>query len=105
MNVKVDRPFTELDGTTIKEGGKEVTLKIAAIRALLSPQEKISEEEKIKRFNLSRRVYAGGEIDLTTDECALIKKCIHAVFDSPLIYAEADEMIENKVVHPGAVKE
>ena len=123
MKVNVDQVFTELDGTPVKDGvdfmkeyarlyqyatgmGLDVAkfpvveqvvdlkLKNVAVRAVGAPAKEISEEEKIKRLNLSRKIFKGGDVDLTTDECALIKKCIHIMYESPLIYAEAHEMIE-----------
>lgn len=96
MKVNVNQAFTELDGTVIKDGEHDFTLKEASVRALNTPvpSEKLSEEEKMKRFNLARKIYKGGVVDLTTDECALIKNRIHVIFDSPLIYTEAYEMIE-----------
>ncbi|MEK6744296.1 MAG: hypothetical protein AABZ15_11825, partial [Nitrospirota bacterium] len=89
MKVDMDQVFKELDGKVIKDGGAELKLENLAVRALNAPSSKvgpdgriiqIGAEEKIARFNLSRKVFSGGEVDLTTDECVLIKKCIDAAY-------------------------
>lgn len=61
----------------------DMTLGIASVRALTAgiQEERIQGEEKFKRGELARRIYnSSGDIDISVEDAAIIKKLIGAVF-------------------------
>jgi hypothetical protein len=64
---------------------RDVTLGILAFRALSFPEQGVSGEDNLLRGNLALRVYKAGELQLSVEEIALIKKRIGAVFTPVLI--------------------
>lgn len=81
----------ERSGEVMKDANdKEMTFSKAIVMALdgIAPGEKLTGEDKIKRFLLSCRIHeAKLSVELTIEEAALIKKQVDLVFPSPLIVA------------------
>lgn len=81
--VKTDDPFT---------------LKQACVDALLmntQDEKKISGTDKMKRFELSIKLYKGGSIDLKSEEITLLKELIGENYGS-LIVGQVYLLLENK---------
>jgi len=82
------------------EFGKPLTLKHIIIRALLTQQQNdpSTGEEKYHRYKLAENISsAANEIELTTEDAALIKKLIGKLF-VPIIVGRAYDDIEGKTI-------
>jgi hypothetical protein len=60
--------------------------------------EPLGAEEAAKRYQLSTKLYAKGEVDLTHAECALLLERIAAIFDSPLIVGRIGDILEGREI-------
>jgi hypothetical protein len=56
--------------------------------------EPLGAEEAAKRYQLSTKLYAKSEVDLTHSECALLLERIAAIFDSPLVIGRIGDILE-----------
>lgn len=101
MKINVNQVYKSLEGEVVKQDvdGKtiDMTLKVSAVTALLTPtgKEEISGEEKATRFLLAERLTKDvkGEVDLKIEEIALLKKLIGVLY-SPLIVGQAFRFLE-----------
>jgi len=98
------RALKGLDGKPIKAQGKDVTLGSVSADALLAPEQqanprepapKIPGTEKVKRYELAKKVYKGGKVDVKAEDIALLKKVIAANY-SALVVGQAWAMLEKK---------
>jgi hypothetical protein len=67
--------------------------------------EPLGAEEAAKRYQLSTKLYARSEVDLTHAECTLLMERIAAIFDSPLIVGRIGDILEGREISlPEGVK-
>lgn len=100
MKIDVTKTLTNLDGAVMKDmvDGEAVdaTLRMAMVNAILSPVEKESGMDKVKKFNLAERIHdAVDDVDLTVEEVSLIKERVGVVFSS-LIVGQVWKLLEGK---------
>jgi len=99
MKINLDQTFKTLNGVEIKdEEGKGIKLLTICQNALISAgdqQQKESGEEKAKRYQLAIKLANGGEIELTAEDIAKIKKLIGESY-APIIVGQAYDMLEGK---------
>ena len=94
MKVNVEATFNDLDGETIMDGDKPVTLGAVASQALTAVfrgEEDLSGDKKCERFLLAvkmRKSADGLPVDLTPEEAALAKQCIGKAYP-PIIVGQA----------------
>lgn len=83
------RPLMAQDGET------PLTLKSISIESLMAafPDEKISGEEKFKRYQLAQRISDGDEVSVS--EAAKIKDLIGKAY-GPVVVGPAYELLEQK---------
>jgi len=98
MKVKVNEALKSFDGKPLKDvdaNGQAVdaTIRTAMINALLSPVQKESGLEKVKKYKLAQKIYDGDEIDLDVDEIKLIKDRIGEVYP-PVVVGQVYEILE-----------
>lgn len=95
MKLNFDFPIKNFDNIEMKleEGGAVYTAKLAVVNSLLAPEERIEGSEKLKRFALAKKVHAGGDLDLTVEQVALIK-ALTGKFASTLIAGQILNYIE-----------
>lgn len=90
MLIDLNRELRDFDGIVLKDvtsEGKVVnaTWRRTIINSVLKPENKDDGEMKIIKFELARRVYnADSEIEFSSDEVTLIKKCIYSA-QPPLV--------------------
>ncbi len=60
--------------------------------------EPLGAEEAAKRYQLSTKLYAKSEVDLTHAECALLLERIAAIYDSPLIVGRIGDILEGREI-------
>lgn len=99
MKIDVNRELKELDGTVLENEKKELlTVKKVIVNALLAnmPNETVSGEDKLKRFELSQRVHkADGLVDIKAEEATMIKDLVGKVF-ATLVVGQFFQIIEGK---------
>ncbi|VTZ24362.1 hypothetical protein MPC4_80138 [Methylocella tundrae] len=94
MLIDFSTDILDLSGEPILDAA-EKTLKLGAlsVNAIMTPKSALSGEENVKRLGLALRINAGGEIEVTPEEAALIKKCAAEAFLSPLIVGRMFEAL------------
>ena len=94
MKINFDYIFKNLDGSNVGGEKEPLTLRSVACTALLNvPAGKNpSPEDKIKRYSLAISIDKD-EDERTTDEAVFVKECISAFYISPIIVAQAYEVI------------
>jgi hypothetical protein len=60
--------------------------------------EPIGAEEAAKRYQLSTKLYAKSEVDLTHGECTLLMERIVAIYDSPLVIGRIGDILEGREI-------
>jgi hypothetical protein len=60
--------------------------------------EPLGAEEAAKRYQLSTKLYAKSEVDLTHAECTLLMERIAATYDSPLVIGRIGDMLEGREI-------
>ena len=60
--------------------------------------EPIGAEENAKRYQLTTKLYAKNEVDLTIAECALLQERIAAIYDSALIVGRVTDLLEGRKI-------
>jgi hypothetical protein len=106
MKINFDQKIVNLEGKPMMEQtqdndgergpDREVTLGRACVNALLTPEDKkVDGPEKLVRFELAKKIYKGGEVDLETDEISKIKGLVGDVY-GVLVTGRAWKLLEKK---------
>jgi len=100
MKINVDQVLKNLDGSNLKDSVNgevvDAILQTALINAILAPSKDDNGVTKIQKYELARKIYKGGEVELTSEEITVCKKAVEATYPSPLIVGQVVEMLENK---------
>lgn len=82
MKLNLETPITGLDGV-VKEGDKDLSLKTVLTRAVATPLESdrgTPAEKVAERWALAVKLNMGGEIDLSPEQVADLRKRVAEVF-------------------------
>src|SRR6478735_8738511 len=60
--------------------------------------EPIGTEQAAKRYQLSTKLYAGNDVELTHAECTLLQERVAAIYDSPLIVGRVGDLLEGRTI-------
>ena len=98
MLVNVNQVLKTLDGQTMKDNDGQgnaidATVKMAIVNAVLSPVQKESGVEKVKKYELAKKVFNADEVDLDEKEIALIKERIGELY-APVIVGQVYELLK-----------
>jgi hypothetical protein len=103
MTIDFSQPLKGIDEkgaiVTLTEKGPDqvvrpVTLAVVAYSALLRPDEKAADAEKMTRYKLAFQIaQASGPVELSLDDAAMVKRLI-GQNPSPLVVGQAFEMLE-----------
>lgn len=97
MNVDFNEHILDLKGLPLKgEGEADLTLGEACVQGLLAVDrvdEKLSSEEKVKIFKLANKLSPGGEIDMSIDDLAYVKKCVGRTMVT-IVVGRVDEIFD-----------
>jgi len=97
MLVKVDILLKTMDGKVMKDNvdgeAVDATVKQAIVNAVLSPVQKESGIDKVKKYELAKKIYASDEVDLDEDEIKLIKDRIGDVFP-PIVVGQVYDLLK-----------
>jgi len=87
----------DLEGNTLLDKEKPVTLKSVCVQALMAvdTKEEVNGEEKYKRYQLTQKIGEKEEVDLSTEEISKIKQLIGKSFVT-LVVGQSWDMLENK---------
>lgn len=98
MKINFDSTLKTLSGEDIKTEDKPVAMKTVVVDSLLAfTEERLTGEEKLARYNLAQKINVGGDIDLTVEEIAKIKKTVGETRPT-LIVGQMFNHIENSTV-------
>lgn len=111
MKIDVTKKLVDLSGKPIvqpksdqdrkpneKPEMEDITLKMVSVNAILvvDPKKPCSGEEKVKRYELAKRIYAAdAEVELSAEDIVLIKNSVHDGFQ-PIISGQVVEILEGK---------
>ena len=97
MLVKVNVPLLTMDGQVMKDNvdgqAVDATIKMVIVNAVLSPVERESGIDKVKKYELAKKVYANDEVDLNEDEIKTIKDRVGETF-APIIVGQIYELLK-----------
>ena len=97
MLVKVDTSLKTLDGQVMKDNvdgqAVDATVQMAIVNAVLSPVEREKGVDKVKKYELAKKIYASDEVDLNEDEIKLIKDRVGETFP-PIIVGQIYELLK-----------
>jgi len=71
----------------------DATVQMGIVNALLSAVEKDKGVEKIKKYELAKKVYSNVEVDLNEDEIKLIKDRVGELY-APVIVGQIYELLK-----------
>lgn len=101
MLVNVDVNLKNMDGQVMKDNDGagnaiDATLKLAIVNAILVPAQQGKQEsgvDKVTKYELAKKVFAGGEVELDEKEITLIKDKVGEVYP-PLIVGQVFEHLK-----------
>ena len=98
MLVKVNIPLRTLNGMVMKDDDGQgnvvdATVKLAIVNAILSPVQNEKGVDKVKKYELAKRIYISDEVDLTEDEIIIIKERVGEIF-APVIVGQIYELLK-----------
>lgn len=97
MLVNVGQVLKSISGETMKDivdgNAIDATVKMAIVNAILSPVEKESGVDKVKKYELAKKIYASDEVDLNEDEIKLIKERVGEGF-APIVVGQIYELLK-----------
>ena len=95
MKRNLDQVMTDLDG---KDFGDKATLKQVCFGAISTPMQgddQIPLDKKMKQYSLLQKINAGGEVDLSAEDIALIKERGGKLFPI-LVFGRMVDALENE---------
>lgn len=98
MKVNFSTPIKSLSGENLVENGKEITLASVSCTALIAsfPDEmNLSGDEKVRRYSLALKIFAGGEQDLSIEDLGSLRSLISKGF-GPLVVGRVREILDVK---------
>ena len=97
MKVKVNEVLRTLDGQTMKDNvdgqAVDATVKTVIVNAVLAPVDKESGIDKVKKYELAKKIYASDEVDLDEDEIKTIKDAVGKNF-APIVVGQIYELLK-----------
>lgn len=103
MLINLDTQIFNLDGTALHANKKPLTVGTCCVEVLVNPlvghdgkTEILSGETKVKYAELARRLYGGGEAELSVDEASDLKKRIDRGYPHPLIVDQVWSALDPK---------
>lgn len=88
MKVDFSQQLKNLNGIGFESNGVPITLGTACETALMAsyPDEgRVTGDEKFARFELATKIHAGGEIEITDQEAAVVKSLVGRMYEPLLV--------------------
>jgi hypothetical protein len=109
MKIDFNAPIIGLDGNPRKDGTETFLLRDACVLALDradADDSKPDAKEKTRRGHLAMRVYGAKEpIALGIEDVALIKRLVGRVYQSTVLIAQVEDMLDPQDAPPEPKKE
>ncbi len=100
MKIDFSQPIPALDGGVRKDGDKPYLLRDACVLALDradADDKRPDGTEKSKRGHLAMHIYGSQEpLRLSVEDVALIKRLVGKVFNSAILVAQIEDMLDPK---------
>ena len=97
MLVKVDVPLRTMDGQVMKDNvdgqAVDASVRTAIVNAVLAPVEREKGVDKVKKYELAKKIYASDEVDLNEDEIKTIKDAVGENF-APIVVGQIYELLK-----------
>lgn len=98
MLVKVNVPLKTLDGQVMKDNDGQgnvidATAKLAMVNAILAPKQSDKGVDKVRKYELAKRIYGNDEVDLNEEEIKEIKDAVGENF-APIIVGQIHELLK-----------
>jgi len=98
MKINVDQTLKTLDGKTMMDADSsgnavEATVKTLLVNAVLAPTKDEKGVDKVRKYELAKMIFKGGEVDLTPEDIVLIKKQVGDNF-APIVVGQVFEMLD-----------
>ena len=96
MLINFTARLVNINGEVIKHGDNAQSVGSIAIEALTlnDPQDKISGEEKMKRWKLACKIHGSDQGDITIDEAKIIKDLVGKYY-GPIVVGQVWEALES----------
>ena len=98
MKLNVNETLKTLNGEVIKDvvNGEavEATLRTALVNAILSPVEKETGMDKVKKYELAKRVHSQDEVELSPDDVELVKERVGELY-VPLVVGQIFDKLDD----------
>lgn len=104
MLLNVTETLKQMNGQDIlevDEKGESIpaTVRTACVNALLAPVDKEAGTEKVKKYDLAMRIYKEDKVELSAEECALIKEQSGKLF-APIVVGQLFNILDGKEALP-----
>ncbi len=97
MLVKVNVPLKTFAGETMKDNvdgqAVDATVRAAIVNAVLAPVQKETGIEKVRKYELAKRIFENDKVDLDETEIKLIKDCVGENF-APIVVGQIYELLK-----------
>lgn len=95
MKIKVTDTILGMDGAPLKNGEEELTYRDVFYNALntFRPEEKPSDVDKTKCFEVMQILFASDEPELKVDQATLLKERVGKTY-TPIVYGRVCELID-----------
>jgi len=98
MKINVDQTLKTLDGKTMMDADSsgnavEATVKTLLVNAVLAPTKDEKGVDKVRKYELAKMIFKGGEVDLTPEDVVLIKEQVGNNF-APIVVGQVFEMLD-----------
>lgn len=97
MLVKVNVLLKTMDGQVMKDNvdgeAVDATVQMAIVNAVLSPVQNEKGIDKVAKYELAKKIYSNGEVDLNEDDIKLIKERVGETFP-PIVVGQVYELLK-----------
>ncbi len=98
MKVDMSKVLTTMDGKALMESDDkgeaiEVTAQAVVVNALLTPVQNEKGVDKLRKFELAKKVHGDNGVDLDEDDIKLIKDRVGEVY-APLIVGQIYDLLK-----------
>jgi len=99
MKINVDVTLKTFDGKPMMDADSngnavEATVKTVLVNAILVPGKEDKGVDKVRKYELAKMIFKGGEVDLTPEDIVLIKQQVGDNF-APVVVGQIFEMLSN----------
>jgi len=96
--INVDETLKTFDGKVMMDADSsgnavEASMKTVLVNAVLAPVKEDKGVDKVRKYELAKMIFKGGEVDLTPEDIVLIKKQVGDNF-APIVVGQVWDMLD-----------